>query len=160
MSLFKLDDYLASLSSSDHDFYSKFISETQIFGDFLYKRMIPKDSSEKLQILSFDEKINEKMASMFYKPPPSIFTTSKEYKFINKYKVQKPRTITDVEITYYKLIKNQINLLSYGVNISYIIKSKTNGNDDTIIFSYPIFPILTTDIFFESNYKEYFIPLC
>ena len=62
MSLFKLDDYLASLSSSDHDFYSKFISETQIFGDFLYKRMIPKDSSEKLQILSFDEKINEKMA--------------------------------------------------------------------------------------------------
>lgn len=159
-SLFKLDEYISTLSSSDKDFYMKFISETQIFGDFLYKRMIPKDSNEKLQILSFDEKINEKSAGLFSKPPPSIFTNSKEYNFINQYRVQKPRTLTETEIQYYKSTENQKLLLSYGVYINQVIKNKNNPDEDTILFSYPIFPILTTDIFFQLNIKEYFIPLC
>jgi hypothetical protein len=33
--LFKVDEFLSQVSSSDRAFYEKFISETQIFGDFL-----------------------------------------------------------------------------------------------------------------------------
>ena len=60
--LFKVNEYLKEFSSSDKAFYNKFITETQIFGDFIFMRMIPKNSKEKIQILSFDEKINENSA--------------------------------------------------------------------------------------------------
>ena len=55
--LFKVDDYLNEIPLQDKEFYNQFISETQIFGDFLYLRMIPKNSKEKIRILLFDEKI-------------------------------------------------------------------------------------------------------
>lgn len=45
--LFKVEDYLNEIPEQDKKFYDKFISETQIFGDFLYLRMIPKNSKEK-----------------------------------------------------------------------------------------------------------------
>ena len=50
----KVKEFLNNVSNADKSFYDKFINETQIFGDFLYKRMIPKDSNEKLRILKED----------------------------------------------------------------------------------------------------------
>ena len=57
--LFKVPEYLKTISPVDKQFYEKFIEETQIFGDFIYLRMVPKNSKEKIRILKFDEKINE-----------------------------------------------------------------------------------------------------
>ena len=57
--LFKVDDYLRQIPNNDKQFYDKFISETQLFGDFIYLRMIPKNTKEKIRILLFDEKINK-----------------------------------------------------------------------------------------------------
>ena len=151
--LFKVEDYLNQVSSSDRAFYEKFISETQIFGDFLYMRMIPKNTKEKIQILAFDEKINENSASVFYKPPPSVFINSKEYTFVNKYKVQKARQLTKDEIEFYRKQENKIKLLNYGI----IIKEDPSTHD--IIFEYPIFPNLTTKYFFKNNITEYFLPM-
>ena len=159
-SLFKLEDYLSSLGSANRAFYLKFLSETQIFGDFLFKRMIPKDSNEKIQILSFDEKINENMSGLFSKIPPSIFTTSKEYTFTNTMKIAKPRTPTEHEIEFYKTPENQKEMLKYGVNILQIKQKKEDPEEDYVIFSYPIFPSLTSDLFFDHNIRDYFIPLC
>ena len=147
--LFKVNEFLKDVSSSDRAFYEKFISETQIFGDFLYLRMIPKNTKEKIQILAFDEKINENSASVFYKPPPSVFINSKEYDFINVYKVQKPRQLTKEEIEFYRKKENKIKLLNYGI----IVKEKNNE----IQFEYPTFPILTTKYFFKNNIQEYFV---
>ena len=149
--LFKVDEFLNQVSSSDRAFYSKFIIETQIFGDFLYLRMIPKNTREKIQILAFDEKINENSASVFYKPPPSVFINSQEYNFKNKYNIQKPRKLTKEEIEFYQKKENKIKLLNYGI----IIKEK-NGE---IIFEYPVFPDLTTKYFFKNNIKEYYLPM-
>ena len=148
--LFKVDEFLNQVSSSDRAFYDKFISETQIFGDFLYLRMIPKNTKEKIQILAFDEKINENSASVFFRPPPSVFINSKEYNFVNKYKVQKPRQLTKEEIEFYQKKENKIKLLNYGI----IVKEK-NGE---IIFEYPTFPNLTTKYFFKNNITEYYLP--
>ena len=147
--LFKVNEFLKDVSSSDRAFYEKFISETQIFGDFLYLRMIPKNTKEKIQILAFDEKINENSASVFYKPPPSVFINSKEYDFVNVYKVQKPRQLTKEEIEFYQKKENKIKLLNYGI----IVKEKNNE----IQFEYPTFPILTTKYFFKNNIQEYFV---
>ena len=148
--LFKVNEFLGQVSSSDRAFYDKFITETQIFGDFLYLRMIPKNTKEKIQILAFDEKINENSASVFYRPPPSVFINSREYDFVNVYKVQKPRQLTKEEIEFYQKKENKIKLLNYGM----IIKEK-NGE---IIFEYPTFPSLTTKYFFKNNISEYFLP--
>ena len=46
--LFKVPEYLKTIPSTDKKFYEKFIEETQIFGDFIYLRMVPKNSKEKI----------------------------------------------------------------------------------------------------------------
>ena len=95
--LFKVEDYLNQVSSSDRAFYDKFISETQIFGDFLYLRMIPKNSKEKIRILLFDEKINQNSTGIFSKPPPMIFTNSTEYNFKNAYVIKSLNSLGSIE---------------------------------------------------------------
>ena len=113
--------------------------------------MIPKNTKEKIQILAFDEKINENSASVFYRPPPSVFINSREYDFVNKYQVLKPRQLTKEEVEFYQKKENKIKLLNYGI----IIKEK-NGE---IIFEYPTFPNLTTKYFFKNNITEYYLPM-
>ena len=95
--LFKVDEYLKDFSSGDREFYNKFITETQIFGDFIFMRMIPKSSKEKIQILSFDEKINEISTGYFSQPTPSIFSKSEEYKFNFGIVIQKPHDLSNIE---------------------------------------------------------------
>ena len=150
--LFKVEDYLNQVNPADRQFYDKFISETQIFGDFLYTRMIPKNTREKIQILAFDEKINEISSSGFLtRGTPSVFINSTEYNFVNKYKVQKARNLTKEEIEFCKIPENKLKLLNNGI----IIKEQ----DDKIIFEYPIFPNLTSKYFFKNNITEYFLPM-
>ena len=113
--------------------------------------MIPKNTKQKIQILAFDEKINENSASVFYRPPPSVFINSKEYNFVNKYKIQKPRQLTNEEKEFHRNKENIIKLLNYGI----IVREK----NDEIIFEYPIFTSLTTKYFFKNNITEYFLPM-
>ena len=65
-----LKSYLNLYNNSDKDFYTK-IFNSQMFIEFIYKRMMPKDCNEKVEILFFEEKINEKIASK------KIFSKSK-----------------------------------------------------------------------------------
>ena len=149
--LFKVDEYLNEFSSSDRNFYNKFITETQIFGDFIFMRMIPKNSKEKIQILPFDEKINENSAGYFVEPPKSVFSKSTEYNFKIDIVIQKPRELSNTEKKYYKQPKHKLDLLLYGIIIQ-------NSNDN-LIFNYPIFPKLTTDIFFKQNISQFIEPM-
>ena len=148
--LFKVKDFLKEIPSSDKDFYDKFINETQLFGDFLYKRMIPKNSQEKIRVLLFDETINENHKTIFSKSHQGVFIKSKEYDFVNKYEIQKPRDITKDEYNFFIKPKNQYNLLSYGIIIN---KDQESNN---IIFNYAVFPKLLTKIFFLKNIQEYY----
>ena len=148
--LFKVEEYLNEIPPQDKDFYNKFISETQIFGDFLYLRMIPKNSKEKIRILLFDEKINENSTGIFSKPPPMIFTNCTDYEFKEKREINAPRKISEFDECYYKEIKNRKKLLEYGIIIT--------TEDTKIKFKYPIFPKLTTKIFFQ-NMLDYSSPM-
>ena len=151
--LFKVEDYLKEVPQSDKEFYEKFISETQIFGDFLYMRMIPKNSKEKIRILLFDEKINENSTGIFSKPPPMIFTNCVEYNFKETNEINMPRQLNKDEIDYYSNLKNRKKLLEYGI----LVSKDSNTESDKIIFKYPIFPKLTTKLFFQ-NMLDYSPP--
>ena len=151
--LFKVKDYLEEIPSQDKEFYDKFISETQIFGDFLYLRMIPKNSKEKIRILLFDEKINENSTGIFSKPPPMIFTNCKDYDFKEEKFIELPKKLNKDELYYYKDIKNWKKLLEYG-----IIILEDEKDNKRIKFKYPVFPKLTTKLFFY-NMLEYSPPM-
>ena len=147
--LFKVKEFLKDVPSTDKQFYDKFINETQLFGDFLYKRMIPKNSQEKIRVLLFDETINENHKTIFSKSH-KVFIKSEEYEFVNKYEIQKPRELTDEEYSFLMKIKNKYNLLSYGIIVN---EDKEN---DKYTFTYPVFPKLLTKIFFLNNIQEYY----
>ena len=147
--LFKVNDFLKEVSSSEKDFYNKFISETQLFGDYLYKRMIPKNSQEKIRVLLFDETIHEYHKAIFAKNHQCVFIKSAEYNFEEKYEIQKPREISSFELKYFSEKKNKILLLSYGI----IIQEEENNK---INFKYPIFPKLLTHEFFLNNLQDYY----
>ena len=49
--LFNCNQFIKSHSSSDIPFYTKFVNESQLFADFIYKRMIPKNKQEIIDIL-------------------------------------------------------------------------------------------------------------
>jgi hypothetical protein len=53
--------YINSQSTGDKDFYEKIIN-SQMFDEFITKRMMPKDTREKIQALFFEEKLNVKYA--------------------------------------------------------------------------------------------------
>ncbi len=150
--LFKVPNYLKIISPWDKKFYEKFIEETQIFGDFIYLRMIPKNSKEKLRILRFDEKINENSNNSKYGKNGGIFTNTTEYDFVNTSPIQPPRPLSKSEIEFYKVKKNRKKLISYGVVVSY------NESDHKIYFNYPIFPKLTNLLFLLDTIKDYFPP--
>ena len=152
--LFKVPEYLKTIPQADKRFYEKFIEETQIFGDFIYLRMIPKNSKEKIRILKFDEKINENSNnSRFSKVATSgVFTNTKEYEWVNTSAILKPRTLSKHEIDFYKVKKHRKKLLTYGVEIKY------DKDTNKTYFNYPIFPKLTNLLFLADNIKEYFPP--
>ena len=167
--LFKVPEYLKTIPAADKDFYVRFITETQIFGDFLYLRMIPRNSKEKIRILRFDEKINEiSNYSRYSKSNSGVFSTTKEYEFVNNHLIQKPRKLTQKEIEFYKNKKNQKKLLEFGVIVSedkekhdkekYDKEKNDKEKQDIIKFNYPIFPKLTTIFFLADNIKVYFPP--
>lgn len=149
--LFKVEEFINKIDSSDRTFYKKLV-ETQQFVEFILKRMMPKDSKEKLEILFFDENIIEKQNRQFLaKRKYTPFLNSQMYNKINVYIVRKHRTISEREIEYFKDSHNQREALKYGQEIHY------DGED--ILFSYPYFPNLMTKLFFTANnIKGYFIP--
>ena len=115
--LFKVPEYLKNISQADKPFYKKFIEETQIFGDFIYLRMVPKNSKEKIRILKFDEKINEISNNSRSNKYIGVFTNTKEYDFATKSAILRPRPLSEHEINFYKDEKNQKKLLSFGVEV-------------------------------------------
>jgi len=150
--LFKVDEFLNSVCVTDRLFYSKFILETQQFADFIYKRMIPKDSKEKLEILLFDEHITQKNNRKYFsKKTSTYFLNSEFYDLKSVYYVEKQRQLSDLEKKNFQNYENRKAALKYGQEI-FIEK------DGEISISYFYFPILMTNFYFYNNIKNYIIP--
>ena len=152
--------YLNSLNVTDRDFYKR-IFNTQMFIEFIFKRMMPKDCTEKVEILFFEEKINEKMNSkkLFGKSKikeQNILLSSKEYDY-------DPQSIiidcaSEIGITHTVLenITKNKNLQKDFLNKGYDIELDEKSN--VMYFKYHIFPSLLSDQLFSFNYHYYSIP--
>lgn len=149
--LFKTEEYIFSVESGDRPFYRKFVNETQQFVDFIYKRMIPKDSKEKLEILFFDENIIEKNnRKLFSKKLGTTFIHTNNYDIKNVYQVTKHRSISEKEIEFFRTAENRREALKYGQEVTF-----ENGE---IFFSYPYFPTLMSDFYIQNSIKQYLLP--
>ena len=155
-----LKSYLNLYSNDDRCFYSKIFS-TQMFMEFIYKRMMPKDCNEKVEVLFIEEKINEKIneKNLFSKINKSknagqyILLNCKDYDFDNE-------TII-IDLTEPNGISNRLK------NFLFINRNLTNAflrrgyditiNDQTqeIFFNYDIFPSLLSEKLFLLNIEEY-----
>ena len=155
--LFKVPEYLKTIPPADKPFYTKFVEETQIFGDFIYLRMIPKNSKEKIRILKFDEKITENSNTYRSNKNIGVFTNTKEYDFVTKCAILRPRPLSNNEKNFYQDEKNRKKLLSYGIEVK-LEKMKSEKDSLKVCFSYPIFPKLTNLLFLNETIKEYFPP--
>lgn len=152
--------YLNSLNVTDRDFYKR-IFNTQMFIEFIFKRMMPKDCTEKVEILFFEEKINEKMNSkkLFGKSKikeQNILLSSKEYDYDQQNIIID--CASEIGITH-KVLENitkNKNLQKDFLNKGYDIELDEKSN--VMYFKYHIFPSLLSDQLFSFNYHYYSIP--
>ena len=99
--LFNCKKFIESRHSADIPFYTKFIEDSQLFADFIYKRMIPRNNQEIIDVLLVNETIIKiKNRTKLLGGNRTDFLDSKQYKIIGKYEVPKPREITKEEEKY------------------------------------------------------------
>ena len=175
--LFQCSKFVKSHSSSEVDFYKKFVEESQMFMDFIFKRMIPRNNQEVIDVLFVDEtniKIKNKN-KYFGQKEPTDFLDSNEYCVLNKY-------ITPTSL---QLVLNEINLIEekkkelltfgqeFNITDDILFKSSTvinnNKNNNNIKnkeekiyykmeFNYILFPQLYFSIYCNANNALDFLP--
>ena len=153
--LFKIDEFINSHSNNDRIFYRNF-AETQMFCDFIYKKMIPKDINQKLETLFFDESIIKKNnLKLFSKKKSYVFLISKDYDFNNKYEVPQSKALSQEEKNFFINEEDNQNLLSYGQKVHIEFNKETK--EEEYIFDYYLFPILNKSFFESPPPGEYFL---
>ena len=148
--LFQCQKFIKTRNNSDVEFYKKFIDDSQLFADFIYKRMIPRNNQEIIDVLLVNEtniKLKNKQ-KYFGAKENTDFLDSHDYTPSNKYIVPIPRKLTNEEITNVKKVKS--TLLDFGQNID---------DKDEIIFNYNLFPKLNFQIYCNNNnVNDYYPP--
>ena len=147
--LFKTKEFIESHSYSERPFY-KMLTQTQMFNDFIFKKMIPKDITDKLDILLFDENINKKNNKKFFSKNKSVsFLLSKEYEYKSIHKIPKVKTLNEEELNFYK--KNKYYYKKNLIKGQEVILEK-NG----YFFNYILFPSFN-NIYYEFPSNELFL---
>ena len=140
--MFKIKEFVESHYNNERDFYKKF-AETQMFNDFIFKKMIPKDINDKLEVLFFDEYINKKNnKKLFSKNKPIVFLNSKEYEYKENISIPKVRELNKKE-------KKRYNDTNYVQNNLLLAQEIIIGNQNEKIDLYE-----EKDIFNEENKTE------
>ena len=96
--LFNCKKFIDSHPKSDIPFYTKFIEDSQLFADFIYKRMIPRNNQEIIDVLLVNETIMKiKNKNKFIGSHRTDFLDSMQYKVVGKYVVPRAREVTKEE---------------------------------------------------------------
>ena len=155
-----LDSYIKSKDESERNFYQKILN-TQMFIEFIYKRMMPKDCGDKLETLFFEEKIYEKKIkkkffSKYIINEETILLSSTEYDYDKK-------SIEIIDLS--KLSNNSKEIINYFIDNKknkdnnlfdknclskgfYIEKTKIYNK---LKFNYFLFPLLINEKLFKIN---------
>ena len=166
--LFKCSKFIKSHNNNEIEFYTKFVDESQLFADFIYKRMIPRNSQEIIDVLLVNEIISKsKSKGKFFLlggDHPTDFLDSKEYSPSNKYVVPKPRELTIEEIQLLEEQKDTLHNLGQIITVKKFEENNKNNNvdktkKDQLFFTYFIFPQLDFQIYCNNNnVNAYYIP--
>ena len=156
-----LKSYLNMFNSNEKYFYSR-IFNTQMFMEFIYKRMMPKNCNEKVEVLFFEEKIKEKTSSkmIFGKSKileQNVLLTCKDYDYdkdIEIIDLRPNRELGDKLNTYLFDRKNYI--LKYCLNKGFSVAIDEERKKST--FHYYLFPSLFSDKLFILNAEFYKTP--
>ena len=161
--LFKIKEYVESYSNNERPFYKKLV-ETQMFNDFIFKKMIPKDVNDKLEILFFDECLKRKNNKKFFSiNKPILFLNSKEYEYNEEVQILIVKELTKKEKNIFKDNDNILKNLLFGQDVI-IEKNIKKVNDDeeldldneindeiefedSYYFNYLLFPKFNKDYF-------------
>ena len=161
--IFDKQGYINSQSNSDKEFYDK-ITNSQMFLNLIIKRLMPRDTKEKIQALFLEEKINVKLAQKKIIGGnkilgQNILLPSKEFDY------QKNPEIIDLtgDNPYTKLSNETINFFSKE-NINkeicfskgYIVREGQTKSE--LYFEYYLFPELLSEELFKYNLVNYHIP--
>ena len=155
-----LKSYLNLYSNGEKCFYSKIFS-TQMFMEFIYKRMMPKDCNEKVEVLFIEEKIQEKLNEKNLLSKIGKSKNAVQYILLHCKEYDYDDDIIIIDLTGEKgltyglkcyLLNNKL-LLSTFLNRGYNINIDEDSFD--ISFTYNIFPALLSDKLFILNIEEY-----
>ena len=161
--MFDNQGFINSQSTGDKDFFEKIIN-SQMFADFIEKRLIPRNTKEKIQALFFEEKLNVKYAQrkIFGGNKiigQNVLLTSKDFDY------EKNSEIIDLigNSPYTKLNNETINFFGKeNINkeiclpLGYKVREGKSKNE--LYFDYFLFPTLLSEELFKYNYKNYTIP--
>jgi hypothetical protein len=163
--LFLCDKYINNHNENDIEFYEKFVKDSQLFADFIYKRMIPRNNQEIVDISLVNEKTSKQSKLKFFSNHIDI-SKYQGYNITNKYKVLGVRELSKEE----KMAISE-NFTDICNNGSIIIKVKQKPNIERISkisvkevnndfsFKYYIIPKLNFDIYCNNdNVNEYCPP--
>ena len=156
--LIDIEGYVKSRDPSERNFYQKILN-TQMFIEFIYKRMMPKNSGEKIEAIFFEEKIYANKAKKnFFRKSNNIerntLLISKDYEY------KKVALIIDLsnlninsqEINkYFKdYINKDINKCNkYCLSKGFYIENKNKENK--LYYKYYIFPLLINELIYKIN---------
>ena len=153
-----IKSYLNSFSIPEKYFYSR-IFGTQMFMEFIYKRMMPKNWNEKVEVLFFEEKIKEKTSSkkIFGKSKlldQNVLLACKNYDFVSPPEIvdlKQNKDLCDKLNTYFFERRNYIlkECLNKGFSLSLDDEGKKT------YFEYYLFPTLLSDKLFILNAEIY-----
>ena len=156
-----LKSYVNLYGSGEREFYHKIFS-TQMFMEFIYKRMMPKDCNEKVEILYIEEKINEKLQ----KKKKLLKKLGKSKNLTQNFLLHcKDYDYDDQEVTIDLTFKEGItgSLQYYFFNNKLLLSEflckgydiKVNNDTKEVTFTYHVFPSLLSDRIFILNIEEY-----
>ena len=157
--LFKIKEFVNAHYSNERNFIEKFL-KSQMFSDFIFKKMLPKSINDKMDILFLDEHLNKKYNDkilLFGKKKALFFLTSKEYQYTNSHSVPKIKPLSQEEKYRYENKDYILKNLYLGQDIQSSYNQNTEESD--YIFNYILFPIFNNDYFFSPNYDYYFTTL-
>ena len=156
--LYRVEDFVNSHSYNERNFYQNF-SETQMFCDFIYRKMIAKDANEKLETLFFDESLIRKSnKKIFSKKKQCVFLNSKDYEYNKVYQVPQSKLLSKEEKKYFNNNYNENNnnnLIYLGQKIKIERNEKNNEIDYT--YEYFLFPKLNQCFFEFLCPNEYYL---
>ena len=151
--LFKVNEFIEA-HNNDKSFYTKLI-ETQMFCDFITKKLIPKNKKEHLEILFFDENILQKSNKKQKQKNNIILLNSKEYEYNDIYEVPKVKALSKTEKKFFINVAERDELILYGQKITE--EKDKNSDDKDYLFNYFIFPVLNKNFYESIRFDEYYI---